>query len=164
MLSDFLRLSLCPIFAGDRGAGGFTGSKIPPGSNLFFEVELVELGDEPLLDDEQREFLRSNPLPQDRLIPLAPLNPPPTAASPLSPPPSEAPAPQTPSTTTTTPPASAVPPPPGPASGLPEGGVLSVAVEAPAASTAEAGMPPLPLPATSTATSGAPTATASNGQ
>ena len=68
---------------GARGVGGLTGSKIPPGTTLFFEVELVEVGDEPLFDDDQRAFLAQNPLPEDRLLPL------PHTSSSSSPPPPE---------------------------------------------------------------------------
>ena len=33
-------------------------------------MELVELGDQPILDDDQIAFLQQNPLPKDRLLPL----------------------------------------------------------------------------------------------
>lgn len=47
-----------------------TGSKIPPNAPIYMELEVLELGDEPVMDPAQEEFLRVNPLPVDR--PLVP--------------------------------------------------------------------------------------------
>ena len=53
------RVIIPPALAfGARGVGGVTGSKIPPNSVIFVEVELVDLGDEPVMDPDQLAFLR----------------------------------------------------------------------------------------------------------
>ena len=43
---------------GDRGAGG----KIPGGATLYFEVKLAALGDAPVLNEKQQQWLDEHPI------------------------------------------------------------------------------------------------------